>query len=80
MTFVYCIVYNVPPSFHSVDLRFFFSDFAENKRFVLFHYLHRKQWKRGPSKTKTPSVPCFGIAKFSTNEIADQFIRKYDSK
>jgi hypothetical protein len=79
MTLVYCIISNVPPTFHAVDLRFFFSDFAEKQHFGVFHYLHRKQWRDQPSKTKTLGSPRFGIAKFWSDEIATQFIKKYHS-
>ncbi|XP_023329281.1 G patch domain-containing protein 3 isoform X3 [Eurytemora carolleeae] len=38
---VYVLVSNIPPVFHTLDLRRFFSDFVENDKFICFHYRHR---------------------------------------
>ena len=44
---VYCVVSNIPTSFHSSDLRSFFSRFTESKNFHCFHYKHRPEIRPG---------------------------------
>ncbi|XP_050411445.1 G patch domain-containing protein 3 [Patella vulgata] len=43
------VVNNIPPFYHSVDLRNFFSQFIESGRFDCFHFRHRPE-KQKPSK------------------------------
>lgn len=43
---VYCLVGRIPSSYHSADLRKFFCDFIENKRFLCFHFRHRPEHER----------------------------------
>lgn len=37
------VVRNIPSSFHSSDLKNFFSDFVEDTKFKCFHYKHRPE-------------------------------------
>lgn len=40
----YCLlIFNIPTTFHSSDLRSFFSDFVETDKFSCFHFRHRPQ-------------------------------------
>lgn len=39
------IIFNIPPSFGSSDLRRFFTDFVEAEKFVCFHYKRRPECK-----------------------------------
>ncbi|KAK6190941.1 hypothetical protein SNE40_002701 [Patella caerulea] len=43
------VVNNIPPFYHSVDLRNFFSQYIESGRFDCFHFRHRPE-KQKPSK------------------------------
>ncbi|XP_076038915.1 G patch domain-containing protein 3-like [Oratosquilla oratoria] len=40
---MYVIVNNIPNSFHTPDLRNFFSDFVENSKFTCFHFRNRPE-------------------------------------
>ncbi|XP_070542867.1 G patch domain-containing protein 3-like [Ptychodera flava] len=42
---VYGIVGNIPPNFHSADLRNYFSQFVEARGFECFHFKHRPEVK-----------------------------------
>ena len=47
---VYLIINNIPKTFHSSDLRNFFSAFIETGGFICFHYRHRPEVQK-PSGT-----------------------------
>lgn len=55
----FAIVSNIPPHYHSCDLRNYFSQFIESKGFDCFHFRHRPETK---IKT-TPSSSCQDIKK-----------------
>ncbi|XP_033113500.1 G patch domain-containing protein 3-like [Anneissia japonica] len=42
----YCVVSNIPCSFHSADLRNYFSQFIEGGNFDCFHFRHRPEQRR----------------------------------
>jgi len=39
----YAIINNIPPEYHSKDLRNYFSQFIESKGFICFHFRHRPE-------------------------------------
>ena len=53
---VCCVVSNIPASFHSADLRSFFSHFTESKSFHCFHYKHRPEIRQKVSFTSENST------------------------
>ena len=46
MSFVHLLIRNIPSSFHSADLRRFFSEFLETERIRCFHFRHRPEIKK----------------------------------
>ncbi len=63
-TWSYFLVGNIPPAFHSADLRCHFSHYVEGKYFKCFHYRHRPEESPGVEHfesaavvTATPSEP-----------------------
>ena len=49
-----CLVGNIPGTFHSSDLRAFFSQYVEKGNFTCFHYRHRPEYQ---SPTQTLAQP-----------------------
>jgi len=39
------LVSNIPPDYHTADLRRFFSDYVEQEKLICFHYRHRPEKK-----------------------------------
>ena len=50
----YCMISNIPSSYHSSDLRNFFSQFIESGKFECFHFRHRPEIKR-PKECNIPN-------------------------
>lgn len=50
--FAFVIINNIPTSYHSRDLRNFFSQFIETKGFVCFHFRHRPEVKQNKESSK----------------------------
>lgn len=87
MNSVHMVILNIPPSFHSSDLRSYFSDFTERQTyFSCFHFRHRPQQEllkslELPSLTKkgqlvTKDAVCC-IVKCSSKEAQNETIKKY---
>ncbi|KHJ46848.1 g-patch domain protein [Trichuris suis] len=52
----YAVVHNIPSTYHSKDLRSFFTTFTESSRFQCFHFLHRPETRLAASDgSSTPS-------------------------
>ncbi|XP_037089857.1 G patch domain-containing protein 3-like isoform X2 [Pollicipes pollicipes] len=51
---VVCIVHNIPKSFHSRDLRNYFSQFLEKGGFTCFHYRHRPEVQEVAGESEVP--------------------------
>ena len=88
----YTIVCNIPSTFHSSDLRNYFSEFVETNNFACFHFRHRPQSEvlslRPPTTPNSSaqqktlpkifeSNPLIGIIKFASLHLATKFKRKY---
>ncbi|CAL8089483.1 unnamed protein product [Orchesella dallaii] len=41
--YYYCLLHNIPSTFHTSDLRNFFAEFIHAEKFDLFHFRHRPQ-------------------------------------
>ena len=52
---VYCIVGNIPPFYHAVDLRNYFSQFLEPGGFQCFHFRHRPEAQKRREEGEIPS-------------------------
>lgn len=77
---VCCVISNIPASFHSSDLRSFFSRFTESKRFHCFHYKHRPEIRPSTDVINKESLlgdvdataRCTGIEKGDDGSCEDQ--------
>lgn len=91
--FFYCMVNSVPESFHTSDLRNFFSEFIEGEKFDLFHFRHRPQLfnekedknendsQPGTSKTMQSNAKRFCcLVRFCEDDARYKFITRYHSK
>ena len=52
---VYGIVGNIPPFYHAVDLRNYFSQFLEPGGFKCFHFRHRPETQKRREQVEAPS-------------------------
>ena len=50
---VFAVVGNIPPDYHSVDLRNYFSMFIESGGFACFHFRHRPEVRRRETEKET---------------------------
>lgn len=58
---IFAIINNIPASYHSCDLRNYFSQFVESKGFECFHFRHRPERKSVPESVQTDrSIPGTG--------------------
>ena len=72
---------NIPPSFHSVNLRDHFSHFVEGGRFRCFHYRHRPEehYHHRPEEhyqrvnTQVESMPPISYASSSSSSFSGTF-------
>ena len=53
---VYGIINNIPPFYHAVDLRNYFSQFLETGGFQCFHFRHRPETQKRKEDGETPST------------------------
>lgn len=90
---VYAFVCNIPPSFHSKDLRHYFSSFVESSYFKCFHFRHRPQKEvvvlhqknasitSGPSDRVNQKIlfenALCCLVKFSSDTVKTKAIKKY---
>ena len=51
---VYGIVGNIPPFYHAVDLRNYFSQFLEPGGFKCFHFRHRPETQKRREQVEAP--------------------------
>lgn len=85
----YAVVNNIPGTFHSKDLRRFFSHFIESRRFACFHYRHRPEVKSSKdssqqaesveshSKSQRNAGSCCCLVKFCSIENRSKFVSEY---
>ena len=51
---VYGIIGNIPPFYHAVDLRNYFSQFLEPGGFICFHFRHRPETQKRREQVEAP--------------------------
>ncbi|XP_043236187.1 G patch domain-containing protein 3-like isoform X1 [Amphibalanus amphitrite] len=66
---VICIVHNIPKTFHSRDLRNYFSQFLEKGGFTCFHYRHRPEVQQTSSDAQQPAVSGGEVSSLSSDTI-----------
>ena len=78
---VYGIVNNIPQTYHSSDLRNFFSQFIETKGFKCFHFRHRPEKQISTKSPETENeVKTFCCVFRTVSERLDNLIRLYNKK
>ena len=79
---VYGIVNNIPNSYHSSDLRNFFSQYVETKGFNCFHFRHRpeKQIRPNQSDEKQNVIKTFCCVFRTTDGRLNELIKLYNKK
>jgi hypothetical protein len=78
---VYGIVNNIPQTYHSSDLRNFFSQFIETKGFKCFHFRHRPEKQISTKSSETENeVKTFCCVFRTVSERLDNLIRLYNKK
>jgi len=74
--FYYCLLSNIPSTFHASDLRNFFAVFIEAEKFNLFHFRHRPQIMAAPeddsNKNENKSLEEIGGASNNCQAAATQ--------
>lgn len=90
----YCLLNNIPDSFHTSDLRNFFSEYIDGEKFDMFHFRHRPQINPSVENDKLREVPgsstfktpvskqkkCCCIVRFRDDLARNMFIKRYHSK
>ncbi|VDM49790.1 unnamed protein product [Toxocara canis] len=82
----YALIRNIPGSFHSKDLRRYFSDYVENGKFSCFHFRHRPEIQRTSSDLEvgtseaTSKQRCCCVVRFASAEERSTFINNYHMK
>ena len=76
---VYALVHNIPATFHSKDLRRFFSNFVHNGRFECFHFRHRPEVKIGKETEVKSTKTCCCLVQLS-EENREKFIQEFHMK
>lgn len=93
--YLYCLLSNIPETFHSSDLRNYFAVFTEANKFSLFHFKHRPQTvniKTTPASASSATLTnpeneavttrkrfCC-LIRFDEERTRLEFIRKYNFK
>ena len=78
---VYGIVNNIPQTYHSSDLRNFFSQFIETEGFKCFHFRHRPEKQISTKSSETENeVKTFCCVFRTVSERLDNLIRLYNKK
>jgi len=83
----YCLIGNIPASFHASDLRNYFSAFVEEELFSCFHYRHRPQvitinntrLEVDGNQSCVKQARC-SLVSFVRDNIRESFVRKYNRK
>lgn len=88
----YIIVNNIPPFYHSSDLRNYFSQFVESEAFICFHFKHRPEVKAGlkpteidgtanePTDCSSKTVKTFCCVAKIKSEETNNFLKSYNKK
>ena len=83
----YCLVGNIPKSFHSSDLRNYFSKFVEEELFDCFHFRHRPQVisisnanLESEGREACVKEALCSLVRFDTESNRQSFQRKYKGK
>ncbi|OWF42234.1 G patch domain-containing protein 3 [Mizuhopecten yessoensis] len=82
--FVYAVINNIPSSYHSSDLRNYYSQFLETSGFKCFHFKHRPESRTFdtpnsiPTEEKRPGTFCC-VVKVSGNRFPE-FMKMYHKR
>lgn len=86
--YFYCILNNVPSTFHTSDLRHFFSVFIEEEKFDMFHFRHRPQivnivapeTETSGESERNSVKKCCCVVRFRDDLSRSQYIKRYHMK
>uniref|UniRef100_A0A915ARD0 G-patch domain-containing protein n=1 Tax=Parascaris univalens TaxID=6257 RepID=A0A915ARD0_PARUN len=82
----YALIRNIPNTFHSKDLRRYFSDYVENGKFSCFHFRHRPEIQRANDDSEVDTSEsalkqrCCCVVRFTNANDRNTFIRNYHMK
>ena len=80
---VYCLISHIPEHYRIPDLRRYFTDFIENEKFVMFHYLRRPEvviTADGGDASDRPSPTCCCVVILATSDDAQTFVKQYNGR